>query len=680
MLKIVNYNQDEYDFPALVVLGCFDAIHVGHQELLKKAKLQAKINGLDLGVMMFAEGKGGRQVYTFEERLAMLEAYNTKFVLKIDYTEEFKKTTAQQFLATLEEKINLKGYMSGKDFRFGAGAKGKSSTLKNYADDEDNAVWYMSVKDVAVDGEKVSTTLIKKCIEEGKISKANALLGRQYFVSGQVCEGHGRGGKVLGFPTANIMYPANKVLVAPGVYGVEAEIEGKVYQGVANCGARPTFGEDAFVMEVHFAGLAEDLYGKIVTVKFINYIRGIKKFENAEELSAQIARDLTKIGAEDAPFEEPGAADTVVEQAPAQQPEVAAMPEAEQAAVAQAEAVAEGAEQAPVAEVTAGEIAVADAEVEKTMESGGEGFAEVVVDDIQTPAEELAVAAEEIEEAPAQAQTEEVVEQPATEEVVEEPVVEEVGEEPTTEETAEEQASEEVAEEQAEAVAEGAEQAPAEEVPAEEIAVADEEIAKAVEAEGKSSGGEPAEIEVVEDDIQTPAEELAMAAEELDLPEEREKEERRAATEEAAKEFAEAEQAAEAVAEAVSEIAEEEMNAAAEEQEAEEAAEPAEDELSLEEVGKLSDSGDKTERLVEEVFEGEVHAAEPATAEPAEEEVAAEEISVEEQAAEGVAEESVEAEDSVEESAEPAEKSGKNKKRRKGRGKSDRRKGDNRKK
>ena len=164
MLKIVNYNQDEYDFPALVVLGCFDAIHVGHQELLKKAKLQAKINGLDLGVMMFAEGKGGRQVYTFEERLAMLEGYNTKFVLKIDYTEEFKKTTAQQFLAALEEKINLKGYMSGKDFRFGAGAKGKSSTLKNYADDEDNAVWYMPVKDVAVDGEKVSTTLIKQCI------------------------------------------------------------------------------------------------------------------------------------------------------------------------------------------------------------------------------------------------------------------------------------------------------------------------------------------------------------------------------------------------------------------------------------------------------------------------------------------------------------------------------------
>ena len=641
MLKIVNYNQDEYDFPALVVLGCFDAIHVGHQELLKKAKLQAKINGLDLGVMMFAEGKGGRQVYTFEERLAMLEGYNTKFVLKIDYTEEFKKTTAQQFLAALEEKINLKGYMSGKDFRFGAGAKGKSSTLKNYADDEDNAVWYMPVKDVAVDGEKVSTTLIKQCIEEGKISKANALLGRQYFVSGRVCEGHGRGGKVLGFPTANIMYPANKVLVAPGVYGVEAEIDGKVYQGVANCGARPTFGEDAFVMEVHFAGLAEDLYGKIVTVKFINYIRGIKKFENAEELSAQISRDLTKIGAEDAPFEEPGAADTAAAEAPAQQPEVSAMPAGEQAAVAQAEAIEEGAEEAPAAEVPAEEIAIAEAEVEKAIEEGGESFAEVVVDDMQTPAEELAIAAEEMEEAPAQAQpeetevpaAEEVAEEPAEEPAVEEvPAAEPVAEEPV-EEAAEEPAAEEVAEEPA-----------VEEVPAAEP-VAEEPVEEAAE--------EPAAEEVAEE----PAVEEVPAAEPV---------------------------AEEPVEEAAEEPAAEEVAA---EPAAEEA--PAEEPVAEEPVEEVAEEPAAEEVAAEPVVE-EAPVAEPVAEEPVEE--TAEEPAAEEVAEEGgeTSAEIAEADDeeeseeqateaAVEETAEPAEKSGKNKKRRKGRGKSDRRKGDNRK-
>ena len=429
MLKIINYNADEYDFPALVVLGCFDAVHIGHQALLKKAKLNAKINGLDLGVMMFADGKGGRQVFTFEERVAMLEQYNAKFILRIDYTEEFKKTSAQDFLENLEQHINLKGYMSGKDFRFGAGAKGKSSTLKKYAEDEDNAVWYEAVKDVALDGEKVSTTLIKQCLEEGKINKATELLGRQFFVSGEVCEGHGRG-KQLGFPTANIAYPENKVLVAPGVYGVEAEIDGTVYKGVANCGPRPTFGEDSYTLEVYFEGLSEDLYGKTVTVRFLNYIRGIRKFATAEELAAQIAVDATCIGAPDAAVEEAPAvaAEAPVTEEPAVE-EVAEEPVTEE--VAEEPVTEEAAvEEQPAEE----EIAVAAEEVAETLseETPAETFAEVVEDETETPAQELAIAAEE------EPAAEEVAEEPATEEATEEPVTEEVAEEPAAEEAEEE--------------------------------------------------------------------------------------------------------------------------------------------------------------------------------------------------------------------------------------------------
>ena len=515
MLKIINYNADEYDFPALVVLGCFDAVHIGHQALLKKAKLNAKINGLDLGVMMFADGKGGRQVFTFEERVAMLEQYNAKFILRIDYTEEFKKTSAQDFLENLEQHINLKGYMSGKDFRFGAGAKGKSSTLKKYAEDEDNAVWYEAVKDVALDGEKVSTTLIKQCLEEGKINKASQLLGRQYFVSGEVCEGHGRG-KQLGFPTANIAYPENKVLVAPGVYGVEAEIDGTVYKGVANCGPRPTFGEDSYTLEVYFEGLSEDLYGKTVTVRFLNYIRGIRKFATAEELAAQIAVDATCIGAPDAAVEEAPvvAAEAPVTEEPAVE-EVAEEPAAEEVAE---EPVSEEVAEEPVTEEAAAEeqpaedeIAVAAEEVAETLseETPAETFAEVVEDETETPAQELAIAAEEelaAEEATEEPAAEEAEEAPAAEEVAEEPATEEVAEEPAAEEAAtEEPAVEEVAEEPV------SEEAAAEEQPAEEeIALAAEEVAETLSEET------PAETfaEVVEDETETPAQELAIAAEE----------------------------------------------------------------------------------------------------------------------------------------------------------------------
>ena len=213
MLEVIRFNEDEYNYPCLLVLGCFDGLHLGHSELLKKAKLQAKINGLDLGVMMFTngkEGKEGKQLYTFEERVKFLESFSVKFVLKIDYTDEFKRIKPLEFLSVLEEKLNVKAYMSGKDFRFGEGAKGKSSTLKSFAEDEENGVWYMSIKDFMIDDEKVSTSHIKELLNEGNVKKAGELLGRHYAICGAVTHGADRGAKVVGFPTMNIAYPENK--------------------------------------------------------------------------------------------------------------------------------------------------------------------------------------------------------------------------------------------------------------------------------------------------------------------------------------------------------------------------------------------------------------------------------------------------------------------------------------
>lgn len=652
MLEIVNYNKEEYNFPALVVLGCFDAVHVGHAELLKKAKLQAKINGLDLGVMMFAEGKGGRQVFTFEERLAFLAGYNTKFVLKIDYTDEFKKTTAADFLHNLEEHINVKAYMSGKDFRFGAGAKGKSSTLKNYAEDEENGVWYMPVKDVMVDGEKVSTTLIKKYIEEGKIQKANALLGRQYFVTGEVCEGHGRG-KTLGFPTANIVYPANKVLVKDGVYGVEAEIDGTVYRGVANCGPRPTFGEDAVVLEAYFEGLNEELYGKPVTIKFVNYIRGIKKFDSAEALSEQISRDLACIGAPDADAEEEEAAPAV--EAPA---EVVAQVPAETAVETPAAEPVETVVETP-----------AVAEPETATEVPAETAAAV-------PAEEPAVTEPEVAaETPVEIVTEEPV--PAMEEVPAEAPVE-AAEEPAAEPEAA-PAEEPVAQEPV---------APIEEAPVEEVK------AEEVQPEPEQPAEETTVGEVTESDVSDPEGEIAVAAEPTEedavtkLVEEvfEEEESEQPSDAEQPEVPAEVAESEEEPAETVEEEPSTEPEAATEEQ----AAEPVTEEQAAEEVSEeiaVSEDAEEVAESAEEPVEQPVcePAEEPVTA-PAAEEPACEpaEEESEEPAEESAEEEADEAETSEEEQEQeadqPAEQtSRKSKKRKRSRGKADRRRGDTRK-
>ena len=293
MLEIIKYNEDEYAFPSLLVLGCFDAIHIGHAELLKKAKLQAKINGLDLGLMMFVGGKGGRQVCNFEERQRLLEQYGVKFILAIDYSDDFKATPASKFLENIENKINVKAYMSGRDFRFGFGAKAKSSTLKTYAEDEENGVWYMSVKDVTYVGEKVSTTLIKNCIENGNLVKAGALLGRPYSVTGFVIEGANRG-KDLGFPTINMKYPVEKVEVKKGVYKVKCVVGEEVFIGIANYGARPTFNETIALLEVYLDGFVGTLYGRGVTVEFIEFLRDTQKFDSVDELKKQLAIDLQR--------------------------------------------------------------------------------------------------------------------------------------------------------------------------------------------------------------------------------------------------------------------------------------------------------------------------------------------------------------------------------------------------
>ncbi len=291
MLEIINYNEQQYPFPCLLVLGCFDAIHKGHRELFKKAKLQAKINGLDLGVMMFENGKSDKQVFTFEERLAMLSQFGVKFVLKINFNKEFMATPALDFLKNIEENLNVKAYMSGKDFRFGAGKKGKSSMLKKYAEDEENGVWYMPVKDVMVGEEKVSTTLIKECLEQGDVEKANLLLDNNFSVRGTVVEGNGRG-TGIGYPTANITYPDEKFVIKEGVYKVSAMIDGLQYFGIANYGPRPTFDEDNRVLEVYFDGFNGDLYGKVLTVNFYQYIREVQKFEDIDELKAQLEKDV----------------------------------------------------------------------------------------------------------------------------------------------------------------------------------------------------------------------------------------------------------------------------------------------------------------------------------------------------------------------------------------------------
>ena len=527
MLEIIEYGKDEYAFPSLVVLGCFDAIHAGHRELFKKAKLQAKINGLDLGVMMFRDGKGGKQVYSFEERVAMLSSYNVKFVLVIDYTHEFKQISPIDFLHAIEDKVNVKAYMSGKDFRFGKGAKGKSSTLKNYAEDEDNGVWYMPVKDVTYEGEKISTTLIKSCLTEGNVAKAAAMLGEKFYVEGQVVEGAHRGADILGFPTINITYPDWKYPVKHGVYKVQVAAEDQVYSGIANFGGRPTFDDDKELLEVYINDFDGDLYGKNVKVSFVGYMRSIRKFADPAELAAQLEQDKAALSLTDEQFntlypleegqpaiEEVATAQLeeectppaeVFEGAPVQQPEVQTVSEPAEVEAA----IAQPAEETEVSDVEISQEVPAEGVSEEVKE---EPLAEEVVEETteEIPAEEIVE--ETTKEIPAEEVVEDIIEEVPAEEVVEETTeeipAEEVVEE-TTEEVPAEEAVEEITEEvPAEEITEEVVEETMEEIPAEEVVKETTEEVPAEEVVEETTEEVPAEEVVEETTEEVPAEEV----------------------------------------------------------------------------------------------------------------------------------------------------------------------------
>ena len=154
------------------------------------------------------------------------------------------------------------------------------------------------IKLLKIAGEKISSSAIKAMLADGDIERANLFLGEDFFLKGEVVQDR-QIGKTLGFPTANICYPKEKFPIKYGVYQSWAEIDGKLYHGVTNFGARPTFDNETVMTETHFIGFDGDLYGKTLTVHFTRYLRDVQKFESVDALKAQLLRDVEQVKNED---------------------------------------------------------------------------------------------------------------------------------------------------------------------------------------------------------------------------------------------------------------------------------------------------------------------------------------------------------------------------------------------
>lgn len=285
----------------VVTIGNFDGVHKGHQALINTARERAKELGGSTVIITFnphpvkvlCPACDLRFITPHYEKLNILSKLGVDYTLVIPFSQEFASITALEFIESyLVDSLGVKWIVVGYDYHFGKGREGNIEMLRKSGDRYGFGVDVLP--EISIEGFIVSSTAIRKVIQEGRVHFAAKLLGRSYSITGPVLKGRDRGGKLLGFPTANVDV-GDHVIPKEGVYATWVTFEGKRFKGATNIGYNPTFGEVQLSLEVHIIGFSGNIYGKEITVQFEHYIRGEKKFSAVEELIAQIGQDVETV-------------------------------------------------------------------------------------------------------------------------------------------------------------------------------------------------------------------------------------------------------------------------------------------------------------------------------------------------------------------------------------------------
>lgn len=300
-MEFINVNDvNETRFETAIALGNFDGIHMGHQGLIKAMILKSKELGLKPSVLLFQnhtkmtlEGKGPQLLTTLEQKYSVLEDLGVEIIYTMEFNEQIMKLTPEEFVRDiLVNKINIKAVIIGTDYRFGHKASGDANLLKELGN---KYAFQVTILDpVYIDGNKVSSTLIRELLSKGDLEAVKLLLGREYTLTGKVVGGK-KIGKTMGYPTANIELVYNSVIPKNGVYSTKTIVDGKTYLSATSVGFNPTFKEDSLKIETHILDFNGDLYGKVIRLVFVKYLRDELKFENIEELKKQIDKDIFEV-------------------------------------------------------------------------------------------------------------------------------------------------------------------------------------------------------------------------------------------------------------------------------------------------------------------------------------------------------------------------------------------------
>ena len=290
---------------AVVTIGTFDGVHLGHQAIFKKMKTLAQGLGGQTVVVTFSphprqvlniDSSNLRFLCTPEEKLKKFEEYGIDNVVIIPFTKEFSRTPSEVFIKDyIIDHIHPDYIVVGYDHHFGKNRMGDFDLLSNLKKKYNFKVEHIAAQDV--ENIAISSTKIRTALAAGNVTSANRLLGYTYAITAEVVVGN-KIGRTLGFPTANLELPREYMLINNrGVYACLVDYEGQTYKAMANIGHRPTIGDrsqDNPLIEVNLFDFDGDLYGKQIRVRFIDRIRSEEKFDGLDELKAQLEQDREK--------------------------------------------------------------------------------------------------------------------------------------------------------------------------------------------------------------------------------------------------------------------------------------------------------------------------------------------------------------------------------------------------
>ena len=297
-MRIINYELgsllEKEIADSVSAIGFFDGLHEGHKQLIKRAISEAKAKGIKSSMITFSPspasvitGNKEELLTTVNERVKIAESLGVDQFIILKFTRELSSLTPDEFHQEAIGKLKIKHLVCGEDFRYGTKGSGSVETLKN-VEGLDLSV----INDYKANNKRISSTLIKESLKSSKVEDANELLGYPYFIDGFVKHGRKKG-RTIGFPTINLDYPENKILLSDGIYIGITTIDNKNYVSTINVGHNPTINTvtkksiESFVHD-----FKSNVYDKKVRFSFIVKVREELKFDNVQELIDQMHKDI----------------------------------------------------------------------------------------------------------------------------------------------------------------------------------------------------------------------------------------------------------------------------------------------------------------------------------------------------------------------------------------------------